>query len=303
MVDKNLQKRAGLNVGTEPLGWVIDKAMQNKYIATQGSEVPILQPSPDNNRLVVGKKAQGYYIYGFSNGAAQVEFQGKWYNEFDESIDLIPIPNAVLPAVNGFTLIGFSKFGIDSGDYSGWQTLAPNEKLTVKMLDGNATFFVPTMDIKRKPRPGGGGGGLSDGNVVTVRATITSQGVEVGPPPGKAWAGLLVPGFGVRFSTKIGHFGALSDSPADVEEYLIDVDGNEYFIEKVSNNPFGIFPQVDPQMFKGCGGSLFCIGGGFLAYPNKWKLKLVPFERNPLPQGRIQLLATFQEFDLPKDAQ
>jgi hypothetical protein len=283
MVDKALQQRAGANTGTEPsTGWVVDKALQNKYVVKLGQEVTILQHSPDNNRLVVGKKKPGMYIYGICPTAGgESDFEAKWHNEFGETIDLLPFPNEVQDVM---TLIGFSKFGSPISSGQGWMTMAPKEKITLKVVaDGDGVFFVPTMDVKRKPKPSGGGG-ATDGNVVTVRGTITAQGLEVGPPPGKAWSG-IGQGFG-RLSTKIGHFGALTDNPVDVLEYLVDADGVPYFMEQLSTNGFNNAVAM-PQDFTACGNMMFVESVGFL----------------PLPTGRIQLLATFQEFDLPKDAQ
>jgi hypothetical protein len=293
MTDSHLQQRAGQNVGVENAGgYSIDKAAQNKFEVVGTSEVTVVEPSPNNNRLVPGK-APGMRFYGFNPTAVPFTFGGKFYNEFGESIDLVPSP-AALPGAPGPTLVIFA--ALSSGQ--AFITLAKGEKVTLKGLTGTkGVFFVPTIDIKRKPKPSGGGG-LSDGNVVTVRATLTSTGVEIGPPPGKAWGGAVFGGTAdsslpFRPGFNVGHFGAVADNPASVLEYLVDEAGQEYFLAGTVG--------IAPQSFKLIGTTLFGGSMGLLAYPNKWRVKLEA--AGPQPKGRVMLLVTAQEYDLPADAQ
>lgn len=309
MTDKNLQKRAGLNIGTEPSGGVavVDKAIQNVVKLPKNSEVTVLRPSPNNNRLVPGVKSEYgpfSYFYGTSDTATPTEIEARWYNEFDESIDL-----GFLTFGYGSNFDAFGQFMPPAGFLkllnTGWMTMAPGERLTLKSLDSDATVFLPTTDLKRKPKPSGGGG-ASDGNVITVRGTVTSQGLLIGPPPGRAWGGVSPGaslGINAPFSVKLAHFGAETDEPVNVKEYIVTPDGTEYFSSDFQSFGLGL-DYLEPQSF-GALGFPFVLGG-YLAYPNKWLLKLDPavVDGSPvaLPQGRIQLLATLQEFDLPADA-
>lgn len=314
MTDKQLQRRRGQNSGVQPAGFDIDKAISNKFKVTGRSEVVILEHSPNNNRMVSGKKKTGSYIYGFNKSADTVfDFGAFWENAFGERINLDPAVDGGLPSLafgnTGLQLVGFNQFGFNGTNLNGegLMTMAPDEKIILQgQNSGEGTFFVPTFDIKRKPVPKGDGG-ATDGNVVTIRATVTPAGVDIGPPPGRAWSGIPSINASLRLSTKVAHFGALGDTSVNVNQYLVDGDSVEYFIQSLTTEN-GEFPGLPPQSFKSIGKTLFLETAGVLAYPNKYRLKLAKTddgEDPPLafPEGRIQFLGTFQEFDLPSDAQ
>jgi hypothetical protein len=145
-------------------------------------------------------------------------------------------------------------------------------------------------DLKQKR---GGGGGLSDGNVVCIRRDLsTTTPAELGPPPGKAWqlvmnaaagsvdAPLPVPGAYVSFDTSGG---------LEISESLVTPDGTEVPVAVESGIPS---PGIASDAFQS-----WLVPGIILPYP----FKLRAIISTGTPNGRVYLAVAFTEFDLPKD--
>lgn len=289
MTDKNLQVRVGLNVGNEPsMGNFIDKAGQTHVVMTGNAEVTLFEGIEENGRTALANSVLGHPVFGaFNSDVGNVGSQSRFYNAFGESI--AANVEAVIPGVSIITLNMLSTLGTQP------LVLVAGEKFTVKRVvsvpnPGTAAvdIFTSYRDLKIKPKPRGGGG-LTDGNVARVRATITAQGVDIQPPPGKAWAPVAYGEEQVTWDV-VGHFGALGDNPAVIEMYLIDENNVVRFMEASS--------PIDPQQIVQINN--YFNANMLLANPFKIRYKLVGVNQKPLPAGRVMLLSAYTEYDQPR---
>jgi len=145
------------------------------------------------------------------------------------------------------------------------------------------------------------GGGFSDGGVHCERLTLGSTAVEVGPPPGVAYAGFnaaaidLAPASvqAINFDDTIG---------VGVEEYLVLADGTQKLVgtTQLTAATATTNPADNAGAVASC--SPYLKNGGVLAYPNKLRYKLViGYQQVALPTKRVLLHFDVAEFDLPKD--
>jgi len=288
MTDLSLQARAGLNVGNEPsVGNFIDKAGQSRATLTGNAEATLLEGIEENGRTALSVASTAPKFIAFNADPAAVGYETKYYNTFGESI-ATPGPDAGV----GVTLLEVTGLTPLSGQPL---VMVAGEKITAKRVvsqrapgTADVTIFPSFRDLKIKPKPRGGGG-LTDGNVARVRATITAQGVEIQPPPGKAWSPAT---YGQELDTAdiVGHFGAVGDNPATIEVFLVDEDG-------VARS-LGTSGPLSPQTFATIN-DFFIETNPVLAYPRKLRYKLVP-GKLPIPVGRVLLMTAFTEFDQPR---
>lgn len=296
MVDRQLEARAGLNVGVEPAGSLFIGKAATRFAVMKGSaETLLADAAPDSNiRLVAGTGEASFPAWNLSpDGVAYII---KLYNEFGETISN-PATISSAPSINGVSLPGL-EYNILS--------MAPKEKITITRSPTvgepgleDVQILVPVWDAQHKPKPEGGGG-LSDGNVVLVRKTLGSTPVDVGPPAGKAWR--PVSSFTTQdkktSSSNYGHFGATGDNPATVRVSWVDPAG----VARPMNDDDPVAAQsLQPSDIELL---LFTKAGMVLGYPNKIRYQLVPTPGEvtlPIPVGRVMLMAAYVEFDLPKD--
>ena len=289
MTDKNLQVRVGLNVGNEPsMGNFVDKAGQSHVVMRGNAEVTLFEGIEENGRTALAAGIAGHPVFwAFSSDDGNVGSQSRFYNTFGESI--AANVEAVSPGVSIITLNMLSTLGTQP------LVLVAGEKYTVKRVvsvpnpgTADVDIFTAYRDLKIKPKPRGGGG-LSDGNVARVRATITAQGVDIQPPPGKAWAPVAY-GEELDSADIVGHFGALGDNQAVIEMYFIDENNVVRFMETSS--------PIDPQMIVPINN--YYNANLLLAHPFKIRYKLVGVNQKPLPVGRVMLLSAYTEYDQPR---
>lgn len=140
-----------------------------------------------------------------------------------------------------------------------------------------------------KSKKGGGTGGFSDGNVVSLSKTIPPNGsVTFGPSAGKAWGGA---GYAEDGNQHAANFDAAID--ADVDLVFVEEDGTETLLEQrtiASGAPAVIDAYFDTFQDK----------LNVVAYPNKIRLKPTAGGTFP-PAARVLYKGTFIEYDLPKD--
>lgn len=290
MSDDQLSARSGFNTGTEPVvGFSIQKATQAKTVVMKGNdEFTLLEGNKQNNRTLIATPVSGDIQWPacVSDLVNAVQVASRFYNTFGDTIELGPQTLGPATATRGvFPVIAINFFGT--------MILVEGEKITVLRGPNSPSasdlpIFPSYFNIQKKPLPQGGGG-QSDGNCVVLREVITASGVTVGPPPGKAWrpVGAFA---GKLYIGTVGHFGALGDNQALVNEYLIDENGVERFLEQ-SN------PPIDPQTFGAVDQNFFEPNMTVLSYPCKLKYKLA----DPQPAGRVLLMTAMMEFDKPKD--
>lgn len=154
-------------------------------------------------------------------------------------------------------------------------------------------FVVGTFrDLKQKSS---GKGGLSDGGVINRTVIIKEAGqspvtVEIAPPPGVAYAGIMLrsPAESDLAALALVNFDTVD--PAQCYEYFVAADGTEVQLG-----------QSDVTTAQTVGGfdSFFNIGG-VLQYPNKLRYKLNP-SKGPAVVGRVLLKYTLMQFDRPSD--
>lgn len=299
MSDDQLSARSGFNTGVEPcIGFVVDKATQAKPVVMKGAaEFTLLEGNAEDDRTlvasVVGTKIQWPSFPDPADTVHATGYETRYYNSFNEVILLNASPGLVGPAS---ATQGCFPVTLD-GLFIGTIVMVEGEKITIKRASngeqagglGDLAVYPSYLNIKKKPKPYGGGG-QTDGNCVVLRERITASGVVVGPPPGKAWR--PVPSVGKIFSGLAGHFGATGDNPALINTSLIDENGVERFVEQDS---------VQPQFFTDLDKNFFEPDMTVLSYPNKLKYKLFTDAQNPLPAGRVMLMTAMMEFDKPED--
>lgn len=135
--------------------------------------------------------------------------------------------------------------------------------------------ILPFHDLKKKR---GNGGGLSDGGLENIRASLSSQDTLIGPPPGKLW--MFNPTMG---EPEMGYYMINFDAvEANFEVYLVLADGTEFLADDGTISPTTVFPQEEPTTM--------------LAYPMKMRIKLLENH-----QKRVLFAALATEFDLPKE--
>lgn len=161
------------------------------------------------------------------------------------------------------------------------------------------TFLaVPAFnDLKVKSSKGGG---FSDGGVRCERLTLTSQGVEVGPPPGVAYGGFNAAGNPLN-ANSVQAINFDTTTSVTVEEYFVREDGSALLTGStpVGPNASTTNPALNESAVQSC--SPFLNNGGILAFPNKLRYKLVAYGQLSLPTARVLLHFDTVEFDLPKD--
>lgn len=290
MVDKQLEERAGLNVGVEPSRFFIDKAgaSYKTLLGQVGSEAVLVEGDPNGNVRSLFAQDDGPLVATFNaDPANSVAAALRFYNQFGETVTT---PDRSVNS-GGFGGIAFS-----SEIFSFVLQLVKGEKITAvrgtpTQADagtGPVELWTSFYDAKHKPKPQGGGG-LSDGNVVAVRETLSSQDVDVGPPPGKAWRPIPLPtSLGAGFCN-VGHFGQIGDVPALIRTSLVLPDGSARLFGVATNSPQTIDTTVDAELFF-----------AFLSLiPHPFKLRYSLDA--PTPAGRVMLLGAFVEYDMPKD--
>lgn len=130
-------------------------------------------------------------------------------------------------------------------------------------------------DLKAKR---GKGGGLSDGGLISVRQSLSTQSVQVGPPPGKAWQ--FAP---IAQEAEMGVFVFNFDAaPANVELSMLLEDG-------ITEVPMGT-----TAVAAGTAAALQVLVQ--LAYPQQLRVKL-----SESHTSRVLLAGLATEFDLPKE--
>jgi len=155
-------------------------------------------------------------------------------------------------------------------------------------------FVVPTFrDLKQKSS---GKGGLSDGGVINRTVILKEAGqspvtVEIAPPPGVAYAGIMLrsPAEGDLAALALVNFDTVDS--AQCVEYFVTADGTEVEL--------GQSDVAVAQTVEGFDESFFHYGG-VLQYPNKLRYKLNP-SKGPAVAGRISLKYTLMQFDRPSD--
>jgi hypothetical protein len=156
-------------------------------------------------------------------------------------------------------------------------------------------FVVPTFrDLKQKSS---GKGGLSDGGVINRTVILKEAGqsavtVEIAPPPGVAYAGLMLrnPAEGEIAALALVNFSSGMGDIAQCFEYFVTADGTEVKL--------GESDVAGPQTVEGF--ETFFSLGGVLQYPNKLRYKLNP-SKGPAVAGRLSLKYTLMQFDRPSD--
>lgn len=159
------------------------------------------------------------------------------------------------------------------------------------------TVLLAFTDLKKKSS---GGGGFSDGGVHCERRTLSAQPVELGPPPGVAYAGFSAIFPGIAPSVQAINFDpAISVA---VEEYFVFEDGSQKLVgsTQVGLNASDTDASLNADAVQIC--SPYFSNGGVLAFPHKLRYKLVPgYGETVLPTSRVLLHFDVQEFDIPKD--
>lgn len=142
--------------------------------------------------------------------------------------------------------------------------------------------LISVHDLKRKR---GGGGGLSDGNVVCVRRDLSvNSPAEFGPPAGKAWQSVMsLAGEGDADPGFVANFDG---SDVTTEDSLVLADGTEIVVGGVTTTALTIRAAND-----------FMENGVILTYPMKMRMVISV----GTPTERVLFGAAFVEFDLPKD--
>jgi hypothetical protein len=148
-----------------------------------------------------------------------------------------------------------------------------------------------SSDLKLKSS---GGGGLSDGGIVSYSVSLTrSAPVDITPPKGLNWGGLALSPYGSSGddSTNVpGGVLAVNFDPtnnADVEEYLVLEDGSEVLVAK-HTIPAGTYARA-----------CFSFNQGLvLSSLNKLRYKEV--SQVPLT-ARLLLKVALVEYDQPSD--
>lgn len=290
MTDKQLEERAGLNVGVEPDSrFFIDKAGASyKTLSGQvGSEVILVEGDPNGNIRTLFALEEPEVVTFNPDPTNAVAAMLRFRNQFGETITT---PARTVSA-GGFSAIAFGPeifnfiLQLVKGEKISAVRGAPDENVPGT---GPVELWTTFFDAKHKPKPQGGGG-LSDGNVVAVRETVTSQGVEVGPPPGKAWRPLPLPTENGTGFISLGHFGLVGDVVAQVRTSLVLPDSSARLFGAVNIDPQTINPGADGELF-------FAIGS-LIPHPFKIRYSLDA----PAPVGRVLLLGAYVEYDLPKD--
>jgi len=291
-MNEPLQQRAGLNVGAEPnLNFFVDKALMTHVRVEGNAETTLLEGIEENIRLLLAGSGGGVIWPAWNLTNDDIGYLTKFYNEHGESIVLVSGGGPGLLASTP-NMIG-TDLTVIPEDFA--VSLRPGEKVTIQrdtsVSPGTGPFDVypRAVDAKKKPKPRGGGG-LSDGNVADVRADIPVQGyVEIGPPKGRAWRPIWME-IPITAVGVAAHFGAVGDEIVGINAYLVDETGSVKFTEPVSISP-QTFEILDPTFF-----GFFC---GILPYP--YKLRYERDQQKTPAAGRVTVMTTFVEFDLPKE--
>lgn len=138
----------------------------------------------------------------------------------------------------------------------------------------NVRAVVSFHDLKKKR---GNGGGLSDGGLISIRHSLSTQDVFVSPPPGKAWG--FTPT--VQEAEQGFHIFNFDSLTANVEIYEVLEDGTEFLLGTLAILTNTVQAFETPYI---------------LAHPQQLRVKL-----NESHQKRVLLAALATEFDLPKE--
>lgn len=155
-------------------------------------------------------------------------------------------------------------------------------------MSSPVTAFPAFLDLKKKVAHEGG---FSDGGVVCISKTLTTAGIEIAPTPGTALGGFSTPAGAANPPTWIdANASAMvvnnNSETVGMEASVVFEDGSSAVLET-----YDIPPGISPI-------PLF---GLIMTYPNKMRLKLVPYGTAPLPTKRVLFKAALVEFDKPAD--
>jgi hypothetical protein len=146
-------------------------------------------------------------------------------------------------------------------------------------------------------------GGVSDGGVVCIGETLTTQGVEIAPPPGLALGGFSLPASGVEVqAVNIPVLPVLNfdpDNDAYFDAYIVFEDGSMASVVPADLKPQLMALKNDGSEFGGVGG--LPLSGLIITYPNKLLVKLVSYGGYALPTKRVLLKGCLLEYDKPRD--
>jgi hypothetical protein len=145
-------------------------------------------------------------------------------------------------------------------------------------------------------------GGFSDGGVVCISETLTTQGVEIAPSPGIALGGFSLPGSGFEqlAPANVPVLPVLNfdpDNDAYFDALFVFEDGSMASI--LPNGYNNMAPKNDGSSLGGVGFVL--LAGSIITYPNKLLVKLVSYGGYALPAKRVLLKGCLLEYDKPRD--
>lgn len=153
-------------------------------------------------------------------------------------------------------------------------------------MSAPVTIFPSFSDLKLKSS---GGGGFSDGGVVSKSVTLTVNApVTLQPPPGVNWGGLcLAPYQDVMALGGVSVFNFDTGNNAEIEEYLVLEDGSEVLL------------NTQAVLFGAHAAVSFAFTNGFVLAPqNKLRYKIKPPSD---VTGRILLKYVLLAYDQPSD--
>jgi hypothetical protein len=279
MVDKNVQDRAGQNVGNEPslLNFVEKAGSLAVQLATNGSRTTIIEGIEDTIRSMIIQGGASGRLFNVGPDAVDVTLFFEDGEGHEINAGTLNIAAGANAALTNFVM----------------PSLAAGEKISaeVAVYGGGtaAVYAVPAFhDLKRKR---GGGGGLSDGNVVSIREDLAVNSVEFGPPKGKCWQMICDASRGAVLDDLPGVPGAyvnFGTNTPDVNEALVLPDGTAI---AVTTETGVAATTIASDALQSWGAD-----GFILSYPMKVRLSLTEASN-----VRFYAALAFAEFDLPKD--